>query len=86
MDKTLKKRTILGVILLVSIFLTLNFIFSNSFEPTEESLEKSNWVLEKVEPVLEKVVGEENVTTKLVRKLAHFFEFFLLGIELAQIV
>ena len=38
--------------------------------------------MELLEPVLEMVVGEGNVTEFLVRKLAHFTEFFVLGLEL----
>ena len=33
-------------------------------------------------PLLELFVGKGNVTEHLVRKLAHFCEFFILGIEL----
>jgi VanZ family protein len=83
MEKILNKKFIFSVILIILIFITLNFIFSNSFDSTVESSEKSDWVLEKVEPVLEKVVGKERATVKLVRKLAHFLEFFVLGAELS---
>ena len=74
-----KIRTVLVVVLLL---LTLAFIFSNSLLPVAESQKKSLGVTEIIKPVLEFFVGEGAVTDHLVRKLAHFTEFFVLGIEL----
>lgn len=74
-----KIRTVLVVALLL---LTLAFIFSNSLLPVAESQKKSLGVTEIIKPVLEFFVGEGAVTDHLVRKLAHFTEFFVLGIEL----
>ena len=70
-------------ILTVLIILTLGFIWVHSCMGRESSAEESAKVTEIVEPVLEIVVGEGNVTDHLVRKLAHFSEFALLGFELA---
>ena len=69
-------------LLVVLIILTLVFIFGNSILDREKSAQESGWVKQLVEPVLEIVVGEGNVTDHLVRKLAHFSEYTLLGLEM----
>ena len=67
--------------LTVLIILTLALIWGHSLLGREASTEESGFVMELLEPVLEMVVGEGNVTEFLVRKLAHFTEFFVLGLE-----
>lgn len=62
--------------------LTICFIFGNSLESREVSKEKSGAVMEIVEPLFECFVGEGNVTNHLIRKTAHFVEFFTLGVLL----
>ena len=47
--------------------------------PASGSSEESRIVGEIVKPVLEVVVGKGNVTDHLVRKLAHFTEYMVLG-------
>jgi VanZ family protein len=68
--------------LTVLIILTLALIWGHSLLGREASSEESGFVMELLEPDLEMVVGEGNVTEFLVRKLAHFTEFFVLGLEL----
>lgn len=68
--------------LTVLIILTLALIWGHSLLGREASSEESGFVMELLEPVLEMVVGEGNVTEFLVRKLAHFTEFFVLGLEM----
>ena len=75
----MKKRRIA---LLIAIVLTLAFIWGNSLLNREQSSDESAWVLQLVTPVLELFVGKGRVTEHLVRKLAHFAEFALLGFEL----
>ena len=75
----MKKRRI---VLLMVIVLTLAFIWGNSLLSREQSSDESAWVLQLVTPVLELFVGKGRVTEHLVRKLAHFTEFALLGLEL----
>lgn len=70
------------IALLIAILLTLAFIWGNSLLSREQSSDESAWVLQLVTPVLELFVGKGNVTHHLVRKLAHFTEFGLLGFEL----
>ena len=73
-----KQRTAL----LTAIILTLAFIWGNSLLSSEQSSGESAWVLQLVTPFLELFAGKGNVTEHLVRKLAHFTEFALLGLEL----
>ena len=75
----MKKRRIA---LLIAIVLTLAFIWGNSLLNREQSSDESAWMLQLVSPVLELFVGKGRVTEHLVRKLAHFAEFALLGFEL----
>ncbi len=79
----MKKR--LTIFLTILIILTLTFIFQNSMESAAQSEEKSTAVMERVCFLLEWVVGKGNVTDHLVRKLAHFFEFSVLGIEMSAL-
>lgn len=80
MERQVKTKAIITR-LLVIILLTISFIWGNSFKSIPESQSESQSVLEAIEPILEVFVGEGNVTENLVRKLAHFSEFALLGIE-----
>lgn len=82
----MKKKKIIWAVFLPVILLTLCFIFGNSMQTAAQSTGSSDIVIEKVEPVLEPVVGEGNVTVKLIRKLAHFCEFALLGAETALLL
>ena len=78
-----KSSDIWSLVLLVLITATLVFIWTNSMEAPAESSEKSQWVMKLMTPFLEIFVGNGNVTEFLVRKLAHFCEFGLLGCELS---
>ncbi len=77
----LKKR--LSIFQIVLIVLTVLFIFSNSMKTSETSANSSEKVTEIIKPPVETIVGEGKVTDHLVRKLAHFTEFALLGVQLA---
>lgn len=65
---------------------TLIFIFSNSMPDIEKSREESMGIMNLIEPILELFVGKGNVTLHLVRKLAHFVEFGLLGFLLGLFI
>ena len=82
-QKRYRARDIWSLVLLVLITATLVFIWTNSMEAPAESSEKSQWVMKLITPLLEIFVGKGNVTEFLVRKLAHFCEFGLLGCELS---
>ena len=61
---------------------TLSFIWIHSCMGQEESAEESGFFFEVLGPVLEIFAGKGNVTELFIRKLAHFTEFFGLGLEL----
>lgn len=73
------KRT--RILLLLLIGATLAFIWSRSMKSRAASAAESAAVGQLLMPFLELFVGKGNVTDRLVRKLAHFCEFGLLGVE-----
>ena len=79
------KRRVMTLLLVILLLATLAFIFSNSMESIPESREKSDGILALLTPFLEIFLGKGNVTEHLVRKLAHFVEFFVLGTELSAL-
>lgn len=72
-------------IVLLLMGLTLAFIFLHSFAGKEQSSQESAFVMQLIEPFLELFVGKNHVTEHLVRKLAHFCEFGLLGFLLGTL-
>ena len=73
-------------ILIVLLILLLAFIWGHSCMPVSASEEESSVILELLRPVLKPIVSPENVTLHLVRKMAHFTEFFCLGCVLALLL
>lgn len=65
----MKKKTILPMLL----FLWVAFIFFHSFQPIDRSMEESGWVLELLQTFF------PFLSMYLVRRLAHFTEFAVLG-------
>ncbi len=82
----MKQRKLPTWLLWILIGLTVLFIFSRSLEHPASSQKESEAVKEVVEPILAPIVGEENVSDRLVRKLAHFTEFSWLGAELSALL
>ena len=76
--KQLRSKKTLTVLIIV----TLAVIWGHSLLGREASSEESGFVMKLFAPFLELIVGKGNVTEHLVRKLAHFSEFFVLGAEL----
>lgn len=72
------KRKIITII----IFLTLAFIWGHSMVPRPASADESGFFLKILYPVLSVIVGRDRVTNHLIRKMAHFTEYFILGTEL----
>ena len=73
-----KRREILPIVIAV----TLAVIWGHSLLGREASSEESSFVMRLLAPFLELIVGKGNVTEHLVRKLAHYGEFTVLGLEL----
>lgn len=71
---------------LVLLALTLCFIWGNSLMPAEVSGAFSDWVKGLLRQLLHLPQGAESEGGTLIRKLAHWSEFFLLGLELAYLV
>jgi len=75
------KRKLCILINAFLIVLTLVFIWSRSLKTIPESRAESESFLALISPFLEFFVGKGNATDHLVRKLAHFCEYGLLGAE-----
>ena len=72
----MKKKLL--VILLVT---TLALIWGQSVLDRDQSTKESSWIFEKLETVMRFIVGPELANERLLRKMAHFGEFFLLSAE-----
>lgn len=72
-------HTTTSILLRIMIAAVLLFIWGNSLESMPNSQVKSLGIVKLITPLLEPIVGGGNVTDHLVRKLAHFVEFGLLG-------
>jgi len=78
----MRKRKTFLVLDILLLILTLAFIWLSSLESASESAEKSSGLLAKIAPLLELFLSAERISEHLIRKLAHFIEFALLGAEL----
>ena len=76
----MKRKT--KIIFTVLIVATLAFIWIHSAMPGDMSSEESGFIFDILSPVLGLILPDELVTEHLVRKLAHFSEYGLLGIEM----
>ena len=73
------KNTIIKILYILLIILFIAFIFSNSIETKDESASKSGRLLGIINIILEKINIPILATDTLIRKAAHFAEFFILG-------
>lgn len=78
-----KERIYLAVrvILIVAMCATLLFIFINSALPKEQSAAQSGVIEEIVDKIIPDEVPVKNLIIENIRKIAHFSEYGLLGIE-----
>lgn len=79
-------RSAVAVLLTVSVILTLVFIFSNSAKSQTASTEQSNSFKEKVEKIISPETHLGAVILNNIRKIAHFTEYGLLGIEMSLLI
>ena len=63
------------MICLTGLFLWIAFIFCRSLQPADASTAESRWMLELLQQIL-----PVELSMRLVRKLAHFTEFAILGV------
>ena len=81
------KRRIAIVLMAIITVLVVSFIFGNSLKSREESKKDSDAVALVIEPIIEVVCGKEVENTGfIVRKMAHFTEFCMLGIAVSGLL
>lgn len=73
-------------VLIILTIATLAFIWIHSAMSPADSNAESSAVRDFIAPFLELFVGKGNVTDHLVRKLAHFTEYAVYGIELSLLI
>ena len=72
---------------LAAVVLVLCFIYGNSLQNGEESMQTSDAVVEVVKPIVDpKDQIEDETFSTIVRKLAHFTEFFWLGMAICGVM
>lgn len=64
---------------MLMLIVVLAVIWGHSCMPPDMSGKESSWVMNIIRPVLGALIGEDNVTMLLVRKLGHFTEYLILG-------
>ncbi len=86
----MNRRYIQVILLSILIVVTLGFIWGNSMLPAEDSSEISGSLMELIEEILERIITgytpAPDTSDTPIRKLAHFMEFMILGIELTILV
>ena len=83
----MSKRRIISEIAFVAVsILTLSFIFSRSVKTKEQSSVESDAVGEVLEEIIPDEAPEKDFILQNVRKIAHFFEFSILGAEIAAYI
>lgn len=80
------KRRLTALLFLILIILTIAFIWSNSLQNPYQSMQRSSIAEKAVKPVIMVIPIDSwhspDMITFITRKLGHFSEFFILGIEL----
>ena len=91
MQRTTKQKIIyvLRLLLTALCLAVIGYIFSNSLQTGEESSQKSNQVVQTVQKVIAYVAPQSSIATatgdaydklhEIIRKMAHFSEFAILG-------
>ncbi len=79
-----QKRRLWNILLGILLSATLCFIWGNSLLPREDSTALSIGLFDRLKPFL-RALRLEFVDEHMLRKLAHFGEFALLGLELAAL-
>ena len=80
----IRKATL--IILLISIVITIAFIFSNSLKSPEESTADSDSFSDFVSTIIPPETELGELVLEYIRKIAHFSEYGLLGIEVALVI
>lgn len=81
MEKSDVKYLILRIVFIIASVAIICWIFSNSLANSDESTQQSTEVKQVVDGALSAVSGKKvDVPMLVIRKLAHFTEYFLLGV------
>ena len=75
----MKKKYLKKILYFLYLLLILAFIFGNSIASREDSANQSGAIVESINHILHKVNSPFLIKDIVVRKLAHFTEFFILG-------
>ena len=75
----MKKKYVKKLIYCIYLLLLLSFIFGNSIASREDSANQSGAIVESINQILQKVNSPFLIKDIVIRKLAHFTEFFILG-------
>lgn len=67
-------------LLLAAIIIAIAFIWGHSLVPMDMSAQESGWIIEHIIAPILALFGVDEVSTHLVRKLAHVSEFLLLAL------
>lgn len=67
-------------LLLAAIIIAIAFIWGHSLVPMDMSAQESGWIIEHIMAPILALFGVDEVSTHLVRKLAHVGEFLLLAL------
>lgn len=78
-----KVRKILIIVISILIALTLVFIHGNSCLSASQSSKTSGRVYNFFNKILPFIFNENFINANVIRKLAHFSEFFILGLEVS---
>ena len=85
----MKRKTLGYIFLALFIFVTL-YIFYNSFQDATESSSQSSGIVDIIEKILRAVKPEietdRHFITHVVRKIAHFAEFFVQGVLFGAVI
>ncbi len=79
------RNRVRNVVFFITTVLILAFIWGNSMYSKQESAAESESVTTLLFDFFAGIVGAENVTDHLVRKIAHFVEFFAFGVSLEML-
>jgi len=81
MERANVKFLVLRIVFIVASLAVIAWIFSNSLANGDESTQQSSFVKDIMDSVLSAISGAKvDVPMLVVRKLAHFTEYFILGI------
>ena len=80
-----RKRFFIGLLAVLVLLWTVA-IFAQSAKNGEKSSDDTNKVIEIIENVVEKIDPDVEVSSHIVRKLAHFCEYLVLGVSVAALV